>query len=125
MRSRDEDPEFFSTDPDPAQLKKFRIRNRPDIEMKKNIYIYIRYVGIKFDIITHHFLLEFVDSDLYFIQDKNFFINSLLQVESGSGSGSVEKSTGSGSGGQKITGSGSSSLVKTRLRLYSSMNRTS
>ena len=48
-------------------------------------------------------MLEFVDSDLYFVQDKNDFINPLLQV--GSGSGSVEKSTGSGSGGTKITGS--------------------
>ena len=46
-------------------------------------------------------MLEFVDSDLYFVQDKNNFINPLLQV--GSGSGSVEKSTGSG--GPKITGS--------------------
>ena len=44
-------------------------------------------------------MLEFVDSDLYFVQDKNNFINPLLQV--GSGSGSVEKS--SGSGGPKIT----------------------
>ena len=44
-------------------------------------------------------MLKFVDSDLYFIQDKNNFINSLLQV----GSGSVEKSTGFG--GPKITGS--------------------
>ena len=34
-------------------------------------------------------MLEFVDSDLYFVQDKNNFINPLLQV--GSGSGSVEK----------------------------------
>ena len=51
-------------------------------------------------------MLEFVDdSDLYFVQDKNNFINPLLQV----GSGSVEKSTGSG--GPKITGSGSSSLL--------------
>ena len=40
-------------------------------------------------------MLEFVESDLYFVQDKNNFINPLLQV--GSGSGSVEKSTGSGS----------------------------
>ena len=48
-------------------------------------------------------MLEFVDSDLYFIQDKNNFINPLLQV--GSGSGSVEKITGSGSGGPKSTGS--------------------
>ena len=46
-------------------------------------------------------MLEFVDSDLYFVQDKNNFINPLLQV--GSGSGSVEKSTGSG--GPKINGS--------------------
>ena len=38
-------------------------------------------------------MLEFVDSDLYFVQDKNNSINQLLQV--GSGSGSVEKSTGS------------------------------
>ena len=46
-------------------------------------------------------MLEFVDSDLYFVQGKNNFINPVLQV--GSGSGSVEKSTGSG--GPKITGS--------------------
>ena len=52
-------------------------------------------------------MLEFVDSDLYFVQDKNNFINPLLQV----GSGSVEK--GAGSGGPKITGSGSSSLAET------------
>ena len=51
-------------------------------------------------------MLEFVDSDLYFVQDKNNFITPLLQV--GSGSGSVEKITGSG--WPKITGSGSSSL---------------
>ena len=37
-------------------------------------------------------MLEFVDSDLYVVQDKNNFINPLLQV-------------GSGSGGPKITGS--------------------
>ena len=46
-------------------------------------------------------MLEFVDSDLYFVQDENNFINPLLQV----GSGSVEKSTGSGSCGPKINGS--------------------
>ena len=46
-------------------------------------------------------MLEFVDSDLYFVQDKNNFINPLLQV----GSGSVEKSNGIGSGGPKINGS--------------------
>ena len=45
-------------------------------------------------------MLEFVDSGLYF-EDKNNFINPLLQVESGSGS--IEKSTGSG--GPKINGS--------------------
>ena len=44
-------------------------------------------------------MLEFFYSDLYFVQDKNNFINSLLQV------GSVEKRTGFGSGGPKITGS--------------------
>ena len=84
---------------------RIRLRIRPEIEMKKKIFLYFRQVGIKFDIITHQFMLEFVDSDLYFVQDKNDFINPLLQV--GSGSGSVEKSTGSGSGsgGPKITGS--------------------
>ena len=56
-------------------------------------------------------MLEFVDSDLYFVQDKNNFINPLLQV--GSGSGSVEKSAGSG--WPKITGSGSSSLANTMV----------
>ena len=39
-------------------------------------------------------MLEFVDSGLYFVKDKNNFINPLLQVASGS----VETSTGSGSG---------------------------
>ena len=50
-------------------------------------------------------MLEFVDSGLYLVQDKNNFINPLLQVGSGSGSRSIERSTGSGSGGPKITGS--------------------
>ena len=45
-------------------------------------------------------MLEFVDSDLYFVQDKNNFINPLLQV-------------GSGSGGPKNAGSRSSSLPRT------------
>ena len=79
---------------------RIRIRIRPEIEMKKKLFLYFRQVGIKFDIITHHFMLEFVDSDVYFIQDKNNFINSLLQVGSGG-----PKITGSGSGGPKITGS--------------------
>ena len=57
-------------------------------------------------------MLEFVDSDLYFIQDKNNFINSLLQV--GSGSGSVEKSTGSGSV-EKSTGSNYPNLYSKSL----------
>ena len=35
-------------------------------------------------------MLEFVDSDLYFVQDKNNFINPLLQVGSGSGSGGLK-----------------------------------
>ena len=58
--TRDEDQTFFSTDPDP---------DRPEIEMKKKIYLYFRQVGIKFYIINHHFMLAFVDSDLYFVQD--------------------------------------------------------
>ena len=37
-------------------------------------------------------MLEFVDSDLYFVQDKNNCINPVLKI----GSGSVEKITGSG-----------------------------
>ena len=53
-------------------------------------------------------MIEFVDSDLYFVQDKNNFINPLLQVGSGSGSGS---------GRPKITGSGSSSLLQ-RVPLF-------
>ena len=48
-------------------------------------------------------MIKFVVSDLYFFQDKNNFINPLLQVGSGSGSGSVEERSGSGSGGPKIT----------------------
>ena len=50
-------------------------------------------------------MLKFVDSDLYFVQDRNNLINPLLQVGSGSRSGSAEKSTGSGSGGSKLNGS--------------------
>ena len=46
-------------------------------------------------------MLEFVYSSLYFVQDKNYFINPLLHVGSGSG----EKSAGSGSDGPKINGS--------------------
>ena len=46
-------------------------------------------------------MLEFVDSDLYSVQDEINFINPLVQV----GSGSNVKSTGSGSGGAKISGS--------------------
>ena len=67
--------------------------------MKKKIYLYFREVGIRFDIIYHHFMLEFVNSGLYFVQDGNNLINPLLQV----GSGSNEKSTGSG--GPEINGS--------------------
>ena len=51
---------------------------------------------------NHHFMLEFVDSGLYFVEYENNVINPLLQV--GFGSGSDEKSTGSG--GPKINGSG-------------------
>ena len=58
-------------------------------------------------------MLEFVDSDLYFVQDKNNFINPMLQVGSRSGSVSVEKVPDPDPAGQKSpdpTGSGSSSL---------------
>ena len=52
-------------------------------------------------------MLEYVESDLYFVQNKIDFIYVLLVVTAGAGtgSGSVEKSTGSGSDGQKINGS--------------------
>ena len=36
-------------------------------------------VGITFDFINHNFQLEFVDSGLYFVEDKNNFIYPLLQ----------------------------------------------
>ena len=67
-----------------------------------------------FDIITisHHFMLEFVDSGLYFVQDENNFIIPLLQV----GSGYDEKVPDQA--GQKSTnptGSGSSSLLKINI----------
>ena len=58
---------------------------------------------------------------LYFVQDENNYINSLLQV--GSGSGSNEKSTGSGPGGPEITGSGSSSLKKSASILHTGWNK--
>ena len=60
-------------------------------------------------------MLEFVDSDLYFIQDKNNFINSLLQVGSGSDPDPLKKVPDPDPAGQKSpdpTGSGSSSLCK-------------
>ena len=44
-------------------------------------------------------MLEFVDSHLYFVQDKNNIINPLLQVESGPGS--VEKLPDPDPAGQK------------------------
>ena len=58
-------------------------------------------------------MLEFVDSHLYFVQDKNNFINPLLQVGSGSGSRSVKKNPNPvGQKSTDPTGSGSSSLEK-------------
>ena len=53
--------------------------------MKKKIYSNFRKVGIKFDIINHHFMLGFVISGLYFVQNENNFINPLSQLGSGSG----------------------------------------
>jgi len=58
--------------------KKIRIRIRPEIEMKKKIYLYFRKVGITFDILTHHFMLESVDSGLYFVQDENNFYKAVV-----------------------------------------------
>ena len=63
---RDEDPTFFSTDPNLAG-KKIRIRLKknadPDPTLnqneEKNIFIF-HVVGIIFYIINHHLMLEFV-----------------------------------------------------------------
>ena len=57
-------------------------------------------------------MLEFVDSGLYFVQDKKIFINALLQV----GSGSVEKSNGSG--GPNINGSDRIRILIPELYAY-------
>ena len=46
---------------------------------------------MKFNLINHHFKLEFVDSGLYFVQDENSFIHPLLQVGSGSGGPDFER----------------------------------
>ena len=90
---RVEDPTFFSTDPDSTL-----IRNE-----EKNIFIF-QVGGIKCDIINHHSMLEFVDSGLIFVQDKNNFRNPLFKV---------------GSSGPKINGSGSSSLLFSLSYTYS------
>ena len=84
-KSRDEDPTFFSTDP--AQLETYS-GSGPDSGSDLKSKWRKKYIGIKFDIINHHFLLAFVVSGLYII---NNFIIPLLQV------GSSEKSIGSGS----------------------------
>ena len=34
--------------------------------------------GIQFDIINHNFMLEFVSTNLYFVQDKNNFYKSIV-----------------------------------------------
>ena len=65
--SRDEDPIFFSLVPDPAELRKNSDLDPTLIRNEKKIYLYFRYVGIKFNLINHHFKLEFVDSGLYFV----------------------------------------------------------
>ena len=66
-------------------------------------------------------MLEFVDSDLYFVQDKNNLINPLLQV----GSGSVNKRTESGSGGPKINGFDQIRMLRSgNNRLVSELSRT-
>ena len=62
--------DIFSMDPDPAQLEK---KSGSDLktEIKKKIYLYFRYVGIKVDLINYHLKLEFVHSGLYCVQDEN------------------------------------------------------
>ena len=82
--------------------------------MKKKIYLYFRWVGIEFDIINHHFKLEFVDSSFHFVQGEINFINPLLQV----GSGSNDKSNGSG--WPKINGSDRILIHAPTILVYSS-----
>ena len=53
-------------------------------------------------------MLEFVESELYFGRDENNFINPMLQVGSGSGSGSVEPDP---AGHKSTDPTGSSSLL--------------
>ena len=81
--------------------------------MKKKIFIF-KVGRHKFDLINHQFKLEFVDPGLYFVQDENNCINPLLQVGSGSESGSGSNEIVPEPAGQKSmdpTGSGSSSLL--------------
>ena len=49
--------------------------------MKKKEYLHFRQVCIKVDLKYHHFKLEFVNSGLYFVQDKNNFIYPLLHED--------------------------------------------
>ena len=65
--SRDEDPIFFSLVPDPAELRKNSDLDPTLIRNEKKIYLYFRYVGIKFNLLNYHFKLEFVESGLYFV----------------------------------------------------------
>ena len=70
-KTRDEDPTFFFHGSGSGSAeKKIQIRIWPEIEMKKKMYLYFSKVGIKFDIMN---LL----TDLYFVQDKNNFINKI------------------------------------------------
>ena len=41
------------------------------MKKEKKMYLCIRWVGIKFDFMNLNFKLHFVDSSLYFVQDKN------------------------------------------------------
>ena len=76
----------------------------PTLDRNEEIDLYFRWVGIKFDLINH----QFVDAGLYFVQDENNFINSLLQAGSGSNKNAPDPA------GQKSTdpiGFGPSSLL--------------
>ena len=79
LKIRGEDPKLLSSDPNPLSWGKI-------------------------DFINHNCKLEFVDSGLYFVNnDENNFKYPLLQVGSGSKTGSDEKSLESG--WPKINGS--------------------
>ena len=66
--------------------------------MKQKIYSYIRPVGIKFDFINHNFKLEFDDSGLFLVHDRDEDPDPVGSVDFWpAGSGTFFIGSGSGS----------------------------